>query len=59
MKPMNENQLINLEGGKFWGSVEECNYHEAVGMNYCCSSYYVMWIKVSETCGYGEDQWPV
>lgn len=58
MKKMNENQLQNLEAGKFWGSETTCTTHQYLG-EYCCTSYYVFWVVVSKTCGYGDLQWQV
>jgi hypothetical protein len=46
MKPMNENQLINLEGGKFWGWGEwECSPMGG-GMCFCTRDYHAFWIDV-------------
>ena len=47
MKKMNEQQLTNLEGGKFWG--RDC-YDRQTGpctsTTYC--AYYALWIQMTE-----------
>lgn len=54
MKKMNENQLQNLEGGKFWGSDcgPQINFPDGTCFTYCVS--YAFWIRISEgfkSCG--------
>jgi hypothetical protein len=50
MKKMNENQLQNLEGGKFWGSTSSNCVTESSGggcyTTYCDYTSYAFWIVV-------------
>lgn len=45
MKKMNENQLRNHEGGRFWGW--QCGGASNLGFRTCC--YYVAWVNTG--CG--------
>jgi len=54
MKKMNENQLRNLEGGKFWGwdCGPEITLYDGSCIQTC--THYVFWIKNgTETTGCG------
>lgn len=47
MKKMNENQLQNLEAGKFWG--ESCGSGGRISLTQCMRSckYQVFWVEVA------------
>jgi hypothetical protein len=45
MKKMNENQLQNLEGGKFWGWSCGRSYSIEPGSCYQNCTHYVFWIN--------------
>ena len=48
MKKLDLNQPENIEGGKFWGRVENCNPPEGC-YQHCWDTYYVIWIPVSNS----------
>lgn len=52
MKKMNENQLQNLEGGKFWGKTcgPEIHFPNGDCTQYCV--FFAFWIRLSE--GFGD-----
>lgn len=45
MKKMNENQLQNLEGGKFWGWSCGSSYSIEPGSCYQNCTHYVFWMN--------------
>jgi len=50
MRNLSLNQMENLQGGKFWGSVETCNTAKIGNTCYkiCVVKQYIFWIKVAE-----------
>lgn len=49
MKKMNENQMKNLEGGKFWGWDCGDPWYTPTGQCYRSCVYVVMWIDTNQT----------